>query len=138
MNNLKETRLKKQPIRTITFEDIKNHFEEAMDTINAILIDYVEPISLVEDVDLKGLETEVKTALESLQSDLQKSTNALSDEDADNVLNELDSDDIKDFALNDFDICVTCTDNNIRTKLEEFIKTEIYPYVLDQNKYTNL
>ena len=134
--------------RSELLDEVKKLIKEHQITTEAIITDYEALSCPVDD----GMITEINAADQTLniaiknlecESDLETIYRELEeiyvDEiDADKILPLLDKDEVKQFVQDDFDICVTCTDNNIRTKLEEFIKTEIYPYVLDQNKYTNL
>lgn len=131
-------------------DKLKELLTEYKSTVAAILTDYENlniPVddgliveieaaqnSLVEDLDdLIELEPAKETVLQILEDALYNDTVK-----ADDVLPRLEESDVRDFVQSDFDICVKCTDNNLRQKLEDFVKTEIYPYYLDQRAYTNL
>lgn len=129
---------------------LKELLTEYQSTVSAILTDYENlniPVDdmmiveidaaqngLVENLDdLIELEPDKETVLDILKDALFDDT-----VETDDVLSLLEESDVKDFVQSDFDICVKCTDNNLRQKLEDFVKTEIYPYYLDQQAYTNL
>lgn len=129
---------------------LKELLTEYQSTVSAILTDYENlniPVDdmmiveidaaqngLVENLDdLIELEPDKETVLDILKDALFDDT-----VETDDVLPLLEESDVKDFVQSDFDICVKCTDNNLRQKLEDFVKTEIYPYYLDQQAYTNL
>jgi hypothetical protein len=118
-------------------------------TTAAILDDYRALAMPVEDdliLELGAAEDTLIAAIEALDIEpakemlLQSLVEAYEggDIDSDEVLKLIDKSDIRDYAMGEFDVTVICTDGNQRTKLEEFITTEIYPYYLDQKAYTNL
>lgn len=118
-------------------------------TTAAILDDYRALAMPVEDdliLELGAAEDTLIAAIEALdvvpakEMLLQGLVEAYEggDIDSDEVLKLIDKSDIRDYAMDEFDITVICTDGNQRAKLEEFITTEIYPYYLDQKAYTNL
>jgi hypothetical protein len=100
--------------------------------------DLILELGAAEDVLVAAIEAlDVEPAKEMLLQSLNEAY-CSNDIDSDEILKLIDKSDIRDYAMGEFDITIICTDGNQRIKLEEFIKTEIYPYYLDQQAYTNL
>lgn len=119
---------------TLTIEDVQNKMTALKTEFLSLLDHYVEPVSLIEDVDLDGLKVEMGAAFDTMQEDLKDCEKDISDMEAEEVLKRVDSDEILDFVRFNFPDML-----NVRVKLIEqmeklrtFLETEIFPFYRDQ------
>lgn len=144
-----------KPEKQTTVEIILDLLNEHIKTTKAIVEDYVGGL---------GMETELAAAYDNLEIEIReldaemdfdtlldkmkelKDRDIKSDEllefikenndyDSDKVIELLDPSDVDSWATSNGYVLIKVDNMNLRTKLEDFIKTEIYPHLADQNEF---
>lgn len=121
-------------IPSLVKEDVEKAITALKADFLALLDEYIEPISLVEDVDLDGLKVEIGAAFDTMQDDLKDCEKEISDMEAEEVLKRVDSDEILDFVRFNFPDMLNVRVKSIEQmeKLRTFLETEIFPFYRDQ------
>lgn len=130
-----------QKLEETVIEKVQDLLDEHSKTVIAIVQDYVGG---------DGMEHEISVAHDNLKSEidlldgeepelnLDKLIEKITDHkdyDSDKLIAVLDPSDIDSYATSN-GYCLIKVDNmNLRGKLEDFIKTEIYPHYADQNEF---
>jgi hypothetical protein len=125
----------KEPVfPTLIKEDVEKAIAAMKADFMALLDEYIEPVSLIEDVDLDGLKTELGAAMDTMQDELNDSEKDFTDMEAEEILKKVDSDEILDFVRFNFPQFVSVKIKSVEQieKLRTFLETEIFPYYRDQ------
>lgn len=119
---------------TLTIEDVQRKMAALKIEFLSLLDHYVEPISLIEDIDLDGLKVEMGAAFDTMQNDLKDCEKEISDMEAEEILKIVDSDEILDYVRFNFPGMLNVRVKSIEQmeKLRTFLETEIFPFYRDQ------
>jgi hypothetical protein len=137
-----KTKVKPAKEKTVS-EQIIDLFNQYLDTTSAILTDYVaDPGMLVElSCADKNFIEEIEALQEEMDSkeltfdDLTKKLSEVDDFDNSAILDLCDPELAADWFSNEGYAIVKIQTLDQRTKLEDFVTTEIYPHENDKNNY---
>lgn len=131
-------------------EQIEALFEKYIDTTGAIMDDYVADHAMIHEVSIadQNLKEKILNLVDNDETDIEdgeadfdsllEKIKEHDDFDADKILELVDIDDVLSFVSGTDYISVQVTNIKDRDKIEEFLKTEIYPFVSDQNCFITM